>query len=271
MKFKYETHLHTKPSSACGASSGAEQALFMKEQGYTGIFVTDHFFYGNTGIDRKLPWNEWVEQYHAGYENAKEMGDKIGLDVFFGIEWNFHTDEYLLYGVSKEWLLAYPEMKDWSHDELFDRINEINGLMVQAHPFRDRDYIGMIHLHPENCHAAEVFNTNNEPYNDRMAFEYARHFNLPFTSGTDIHKAVPQRRILGGIETDKRLMCAADFVSLIKSGTGYSIITDDLSTAPLTDEDITLKPIEMVGRGERIRTGEIIGIMGDRFPDLHRK
>lgn len=270
MSYKYETHLHTTPASACGASTGAEQAKFMKEQGYTGIFVTDHFFHGNTGIDRNLPWNEWVEQYYASYENAKEMGDKIGLDVFFGIEWNFNTDEYLLYGVDKDWLLAYPEMNDWSHDELFRQINAINGLMVQAHPFRDRGYVPQIHLYPELCHAAEVYNTNNHPYNDRMAFEYARHFNLPFTSGTDIHEAEMQKRTLGGVVTEKRLESVWDYVALIKSGTGYTILTDDLSVQPLTDEDITLKPIEMVGKNGLDRTNEIVGFMGDRFPELRK-
>ena len=62
------------------------------------MVVTDHFFNGNTAIDRSLPWEEKVELYCRGYENAKEEGDKIGLDVFFGVEWAFHGDEFLLYG-----------------------------------------------------------------------------------------------------------------------------------------------------------------------------
>ena len=148
MGYKYETHLHTSEASLCGANTGAELARFYKELGYQGLVVTDHFFNGNTAIDRSLPWEEKVAQYCLGYEHAKEEGDKIGLDVFFGVEWAFHGDEFLLYGVSKEWLLAHPDMLDWSHKQLFEEINKIGGLMIQAHPFRDRGYIGIIHLYP---------------------------------------------------------------------------------------------------------------------------
>ena len=50
--YLYETHMHTSEGSACGQSAGAEMARAYAENGYTGIIVTDHFFYGNTA-DRK--------------------------------------------------------------------------------------------------------------------------------------------------------------------------------------------------------------------------
>ena len=55
MAYRYETHLHTRQGSACGTSSGAEHARHYLDAGYQGIFVTDHFFRGNTAIDRSLP------------------------------------------------------------------------------------------------------------------------------------------------------------------------------------------------------------------------
>ena len=45
--YKYETHLHTKEGSACGTSFGAEYIQAFYDAGYSGIFVTDHFFGGN--------------------------------------------------------------------------------------------------------------------------------------------------------------------------------------------------------------------------------
>jgi hypothetical protein len=48
--FKYETHLHTSEASACGSSHGAEYISVYKKLGYDGIFVTDHFFGGNTAV-----------------------------------------------------------------------------------------------------------------------------------------------------------------------------------------------------------------------------
>ena len=50
MSYKYETHMHTAEASACATSTGAEMARAHKEAGYTGIFITDHFFNGNTTV-----------------------------------------------------------------------------------------------------------------------------------------------------------------------------------------------------------------------------
>ena len=85
--YKYETHLHTKEGSACAGSTGAQMALEHKRQGYDGIFITDHFFNGNTAVPKNLPWKERVNLFVAGYESAKQQGDQIGLDVFFGFEY----------------------------------------------------------------------------------------------------------------------------------------------------------------------------------------
>ena len=51
------------------------------EAGYTGIFVTDHFFNGNTAVPADLPWRERVERFcrelgisyegHAGKPSAR--------------------------------------------------------------------------------------------------------------------------------------------------------------------------------------------------------
>ena len=70
MGYKYETHMHTSEGSACGKSTAAEMVRSYKEQGYTGIFVTDHFFNGNCAVDRSLNWEEKIDLFCRGYENA---------------------------------------------------------------------------------------------------------------------------------------------------------------------------------------------------------
>ena len=72
--YLYETHLHTSEASACARNTGAEMARACREYGYTGIFVTDHNWGGNTAVDRALPWEEWVEGFAKGYEHAKAEG-----------------------------------------------------------------------------------------------------------------------------------------------------------------------------------------------------
>ena len=61
--YRYETHMHTSQASACASSTGAEMARAHLEACYTGIFVTDHFFYGNTAVPADLPWRERVERF----------------------------------------------------------------------------------------------------------------------------------------------------------------------------------------------------------------
>ena len=70
--YKYETHLHTSEASKCGTSAGAEYISVYKKLGYDGIFVTDHFFGGNTAVSHELDWHTRIEQYCSGYEHALE-------------------------------------------------------------------------------------------------------------------------------------------------------------------------------------------------------
>ena len=77
--------------------------------------MTDHFFRGNTAIPRELPWEERIELFWRGYEDALEEGLKVGLDVFFGLEQNFTGDEYLVYGLSKEYEVSCEEL-DYLND-----------------------------------------------------------------------------------------------------------------------------------------------------------
>ena len=110
MPYRYETHLHTAEGSKCATASGAEMARAHREKGYTGIFVTDHFFNGNTAVPRDLPWRERVELFCRGYENAREEGAKIGLDVFFGFEYGYQGADFLVYNLNKQWLLAHEDI-----------------------------------------------------------------------------------------------------------------------------------------------------------------
>jgi predicted metal-dependent phosphoesterase TrpH len=255
-KYLYETHLHTAGVSACGASTGTEMARFMKSSGFDGIFVTDHFFNGNSGIPRDLPWNERVERYCGGYEEAKKEGERIGLDVFFGIEWNFAGDEYLLYGIDKEWLLKYPDMLSWSHERLFAEINAVNGLMVQAHPFRDRGYITGIHLHPAHVHAAEVANSGNDPEFDSLAYAYAKHYDLPMTAGSDIHRDSEPGRGFRGVILPEKITGPADYVRLIK-GRKQELFAKDSDFLPPRREWLSPKPTTLTEADGVEKTAEL--------------
>ena len=184
--YKYETHLHTKHGSACATISGKGQALEYKHAGYTGIIVTEHFFRGNTCIPKDLPWEERINLFCRGYEEAKYYGDKIGLQVFFGWEETYDGQDFLVYGLDKEWLLNHPEVEHWTIKELFLEVSKYGGMVIHAHPFRDSPYI---------------------PY------MYAKQYNLPITAGGDSHH---HDITCSGIGVEERFESIVDYIKCIK-------------------------------------------------------
>ena len=218
MGFKYETHLHTMQGSACGRMTGRDHVQYYRDIGYTGIIVTDHFYRGNTAANRDLPWREWVNQYCSGYEDALNEGIKLGLDVFFGWEETFHGDDYLVYGLDKEWLLEHPEVRTWTHAEQYRTVHENGGCVIQAHPFRVRDYIHRIHLNNRFVDGVEVANAGNDALFDAYAMHYAQKLGFYMTAGSDNHHSGEgnyEKGIIYGVETQKRLTCIGDYVDLI--------------------------------------------------------
>lgn len=125
--FKYETHLHSSASSACGKSTPEEEVHYYKEKGYTGIFITDHFWHGNTCIDKSLPWEEWVSQYCDAYRRAKAEGDLIGLQVFFGWETTYGGADFLVYGLDEEWLRTHPEIIEVDEKGQYELVKKSGG------------------------------------------------------------------------------------------------------------------------------------------------
>lgn len=224
--YRYETHLHTAEGSACASASGAEQARRYKELGYDGIIVTDHFFNGNTAVTNYLDWEERVNRYCKGYENAKAVGDEIGLKVFFGIEYSYFGADLLTYGVDKQWLLENDNICDISFYQYAERVHKAGGILVHAHPFREADwYIHEIKLLPKWIDAVEVYNSGNgkEVYNDRAKW-YAEQFGFVQTGGTDNHHLWVDPGRISGIETEKELCSIEDYIKAVKNGEVTPII-----------------------------------------------
>jgi len=198
-------------------------AVAYHQAGYTGIIVTDHFLNGNTSVPPNQPWADRVNQFCLGYENALHMGEKIGLQVFFGWEYGYYAMDFLTYGLDKAFLLAHPDMLSWPIDEYFDRVHQNGGFITHAHPFRERPYIEQIRLYPDKIDAIETYNASHEDLFNQKALEYAEKHSLPQTSGSDAHNGIT---LLGaGIECDSKLNSITDFIMTIKSKQGYALLT----------------------------------------------
>lgn len=217
--FLYETHLHTAEGSKCSHEPAVHYIAKFLDAGFTGIFVTDHFTGYCPVPDPALPWREWVDAYCLGYEHAAEEGCKRGLQVFFGWEQTCQSDEYLVYGLDKQWLYEHPECRTWTRREMYDTVSAYGGCVVHAHPFRERGYIDYVRLYPECCHAIEIANKGNEPYMDVLAARYAKALHLPMTAGSDIH-GIGSDFAPYGVETEVKLQSAKHYAQLIRSGQG---------------------------------------------------
>ncbi len=230
-RYRYETHMHTSEGSRCARQNGRAMAEAYYEEGYDGIFVTDHAWGGNTAVDRTLPWKEWVKRFALGYEHAKEWGDRNGLKVWFGYESGYQGTDFLIYGITPEWLGNHPELHDASIPEQMDIIHAGGGIVVQAHPFREEAHIPEVRVFPEYVDAIEGINAmhsnpmNAESYRpdwNEKAIALAKQFGKPITAGSDAHSI---NLTGGGIVTRTPINKPDDLIRLLKSNEIY-LLTD---------------------------------------------
>ncbi|MDE5698193.1 MAG: hypothetical protein K2I96_12420, partial [Lachnospiraceae bacterium] len=162
--------------------------------------------------------------YSSGDADAKEEGNPQGLKVFFAWECRFDGDEFLVYGLDKKWLRNHPDMMEWDHITHYEKIRADGGLVVQAHPFRERGYLSEVYVHPHQCDAFEVANCGNPHEQNRMAYRYAAEHHLTMTAGSDIHHVGHTGNgCIYGMEFDTPLNTIDDYVTRIRSGNGFSL------------------------------------------------
>ena len=239
MSFLYETHMHTRQASKCGVSSGAEHVRRYRDLGFDGIIITDHFWGGNCAIPRDLPWTEWVNRFCAGYEDAWNEGQKLGFPVFFGWEQNYDGDEYLIYGPQKDWLLAHPEIVSCSRRRQLELVHEAGGCVIQAHPFRARDYIRQILLGYRFADGVEIANCGNRRASDVYAWRFALEKGLYATAGSDNHNSerFAEREQLFGVRLETPLRDMADFARRVLRREKLELHVPESRFAPLTAEE----------------------------------
>lgn len=231
--YLYETHLYTSPASACANNSGYDMAEAAHKAGYAGIIVTDHNWGGNTGIDRSLPWESWVDEFAKGYLDARRYADTHDFDVFFGYEAGFNGTEFLIYGITPEWMRAHPELHTVDIEMQYKLIHDAGGMVIHAHPFRDEWYIPEIRLYPEfvdgvegvnATHSSHLSTCHNDASFDERAIAYARENALPMSAGSDIHST---RLFGGGVAFPNRLRSIEDFMNAIKNDGDYVLTNGD--------------------------------------------
>lgn len=222
--FKYDIHVHSSGTSHCGKSSAREMVDAALNTGFSGIVLTNHFYNGNTSLDRKSPWKDFVDVYASEYYDAREYGEKKGINVFFGIEESYDVGkEVLVYGITPEQLSSCADYKNFSGIERLEFFRASGAFLIHAHPFRARAYIPNPDAIPNMKYfdGIECYNHFNQPEENVKAFIFARNINTVMTSGCDVHNA--EHFGNAGLDFDKPINTIEELIKNMKSGS-YTLI-----------------------------------------------
>ena len=225
--------MHTIQASKCGKVRGADYIDYMKDKGYSGLIVTDHFFNGNGCVPHYLPWDYKVRMYVSGYKDAFTAAKGKDFDVIFGIEFNFNGDEYLIYGVDEQWLLENDDLLRLSRPEVYERVHQGGGVMIQAHPYRERYYLSEINLTPSICDGIEIYNAANPDNQNARGYQYALELGLPMTAGSDIHFFYDGA--MGGMVLPHRIDTAQGYIDAVMAGEATPVKVSDGNVTPVLE------------------------------------
>ena len=211
--YKYETHLHTSPVSGCAIATVEETLKYYKELEYDGIFITNHF----PDVDNsERTYEEKVNFYFSDYEKALELSETVGIKVFCGVETTYGGSDFLVYGLSKEWFLAHPEIMNMRQSDKLTLMREDGALIVQAHPFREAWYIDHIRLFPRHVDGVEIMNANRPDDENDLAKIYCEHYGLIKFAGSDNHSASKQNKLFG-VCFEEPICSVEDFIEKAKN------------------------------------------------------
>ncbi len=191
--YRYELHMHTSEGSACGQSKIDEMIKRYKELGFTGAAVTNHFYCGNTCVDRTLPWCDFVNQYARAYYEGQNEAARLDFDLLFGIEEVYGNEhkEFLAYGIEPQFLIERPFLKKAPIEVWSREIHSVGGFIAYAHPFRDRPYIKEPKTMPDLTlvDGVEAYNYCNTKEDNAEAVERLSDSGLALIAGSDLHRA----------------------------------------------------------------------------------
>ncbi len=158
---KIDLHVHTKYSED-GEGSLKDFLLFARKKGLDGFAVTDHNSIGA----------------------LKEIKDLKGdLIVIPGIEVSSSEGHILALGIWEE----IP--RDLSPEETVEKIHELGGIAIVAHPERIRSGLSYktIEEISAKIDAIETFNARSFRRKNEKARRYAEERGIPGTGGSDAH------------------------------------------------------------------------------------
>jgi len=213
MSFKTELHAHTIEGSTCAHLTAAEVAELYISNGYTTVFVTNHYNSYNLDLAGEN-WQARIDHHLEGYRAMKEYA-KDRLCVLLGCELRFDREsdnDYLVLGLDEEFLIKHPDLHRMTLQSFSELAHESGLLIIQAHPFRN----GMKVMNPAYLDGIEVFNGHSGHHSrNNIAAAWAKQYGLLCTSGTDFHH--PTQYPCGGILTSEPIRTVESLIKVLKN------------------------------------------------------
>ena len=241
--YLYETHCHSSDCSRCGRSTARELVRAYHTAGFAGLVLTDHFVTGNSAVDRSLPWEAQMRRYYDAYLEACEEATGLDFDVLFGIEHAYGDGkEVLVYGIDLKFLLENPDLDRISLDAFVERVHAAGGVVVHAHPYRQRVYIDLsVPPRLDVVDGIEVYNAGNLPKDgDLAALAHSRERAYLLTCGSDLHEARSSKLGQAGVLLSRRVRSGSELVEALKKNVaGYlvkGLIVPEIRAEHLMDE-----------------------------------
>ncbi|UCE44058.1 MAG: PHP domain-containing protein [Candidatus Bathyarchaeota archaeon] len=159
LALKIDLHVHTCYSSD-GVTTLREVAAYAKRRGLDGVAITDH----------------------DTVEGALKLQGKKGLIVVPGIEVTTLGGHVLALNVTS------PVPSGLTLSQTIQKIHEINGVAVMAHPFALLK-VARAACGPQSFDAIEVINASTVPFaiSTHLSRRLAFRLNLPQVAGSDAH------------------------------------------------------------------------------------
>lgn len=233
-KLKIDPHTHSNGISLCSRLTVQEIIDEKKRRGYDGIVLTNHcqgHYYP------EVEHAAYIERVIEEYRRAKAYGETQNFLVMLGLEVSIVDPSYndwLLYGVTEEFLRASPCLYKMSQRGLFELCEKWGVVLVQAHPFRNSGW-----GEKEFMHGAEINCSKGDAYlaNDVLALAEER--GLLVTCGTDFH--FTDNTYQGGMLVPADIKTSVDFANYLKTSACTEIFLEDRTVLAPTQKKLAKK------------------------------
>jgi len=167
--------------------------------GLDGVVITEHYSY-------------------EASESIEAIARDEGLLLLRGVEIATDRGHLLAYGIEDD------SWNTWGRDtwlplpEVIERILDLGGICVPAHPFREIGACSLLDglLELSGIAAVETHNGGNSDADNELALTAARHMTLPGLGGSDCHKVAAVGRC--ATEFLQPIADMADFIAAVHAG-----------------------------------------------------